>query len=141
MSHGTAAEVAQKWSQRSQAAAADYTAGVERVSVAPGEKAAAAATTWLARLNDPATVAKFKRKVSAVDLATWKAAASQYGSARYSQGVAAKEPKMAKALSTLLPFIDAGVAQVKRMPNATFEDRLQRSRAMQVYMHGYRGQA
>lgn len=141
MAHGTAAEVATKWSQRSQAAAPEYTAGINRVTVAPGTQAAAAADTWLARLNDPVTRAKFQRKVAAVTLEQWKSAATQYGASRYSQGVAAKESKFQAAMTTLLPFIDNAVAQVKAMPNATFEDRLQRSRAMQTIMHSYTGSA
>lgn len=139
MAHGSAADVATKWSQRSQAAAPDYTTGIQRVTTAPGQLAAAASATWLARLNDPATVAKFQRKVAAVSLQAWQNAATQYGASRYSQGVAAKEGKFASAMQNLLPFIDNAVAQVKAMPNATFEDRLQRSRAMQTIMHSYTG--
>lgn len=139
MAHGSADEVATKWSQRAQAASSEYTAGIARVTTAPGQLAAQAAQTWLARLNDPATVAKFQRKVQAVSLQDWQNAATQYGASRYSQGVAAKEAKFASAMNKLLPFIDQAVAQVKRMPNATFEDRLQRSRAMQTIMHGYTG--
>jgi hypothetical protein len=141
MAHGTPTEVAQKWAQRSQAAAPEYTAGVNRVTVAPGERAAAASATWLARLNDPQTKAKFERKVRAVTLEHWKSAASQYGASRYAQGVAAKEQKFAAAMVPLLAYIDNAVAQVKAMPNVTFEDRLQRSRAMQTLMHNYQGTA
>jgi hypothetical protein len=92
-------------------------------------------------LQDPATKAKFIRKVQAVSLEQWKNAAANYGASRYSQGVAAKEQKFAAAMQNLLPFIDQAVAQVKAMPNATFEDRLQRSRAMQTIMHSYTGTA
>lgn len=141
MAHGSPQEVAQKWSQRSQAAAQDYTAGINRVSTSPTEAAANAHATWSARLADPNTVAKYQRKLRAVTLEEWKSAAAQFGASRYSQGVAAKEAKFERAMVPLLQFIDSAVAQVKRMPNVTFEDRLQRSRAMQTLMHNYKGAA
>lgn len=141
MAHGTATEVAAKWATRAQAAQADYTAGVNRVTQAPGAAAAAAADTWQARLQDPATKAKFQRKVSAVTLDQWKTAAANYGASRFAQGVAAKEQKYAQSMGPLLSFIDNAVQQVKAMPNVTFEDRLQRSRAMQTIMHSYQGTA
>lgn len=141
MAHGTPQEVAQKWAQRSQAAASDYTAGVQRVTTSPTDAAANAHATWIARLQDPATVEKYQRKLRAVSLEQWKQAATQYGASRYSQGVAAKESKFEAAMVPLLQYIDNARAQVHRMPNATFEDRLQRSRAMQTLMHNYRGQA
>lgn len=141
MAHGTPQEVAQKWSQRSQAAAPDYTAGINRVTSSPTAAAAAAVQTWLARLQDPATAQKYVRKLNAVTLEQWKTAAANYGASRYSQGVANKEAKYQAAITPLLQYIDSAVAQVKSMPNATFEDRLQRSRAFQTIMHNYQGTA
>lgn len=141
MAHGTAAEVAAKWAKNAQAAQSEYTAGVNRVTQAPGEKAAQAANVWQARVSDPQVLEKFKRKVSAVSLDQWKNAAANYGASRYSQGVASKQEKFAQAMQPLLQYIDNAKQQVHAMPNVTFEDRLQRSRMMQVLMHRYQGTA
>jgi hypothetical protein len=137
MAHGTPQDVAAKWAQRASAAGTDYTAGINRVAVSPGQAAAAAAPTWQAAVSSPDALAKYKRNVGLVTLEAWQNAATQYGSARYTQGVAAKQAKYEAIMAQLLPYIDRGVAQIKAMPKATFEDRLQRSRAMQVYMHNF----
>lgn len=139
MARMTAAEVAQKWAQRAGAAQADYTAGVNRVTEAPGQAAANAADVWQARLQDPQVLAKFKRKVSAVSLEQWKSAAANYGAARYAQGVSSKTAKFEAAMAPLLSYIDSGLAQIKSMPNVTLEDRIQRSAAWQRYMNKYQG--
>lgn len=137
MAHGTPQEVAQKWQQRSAAAGPDYQAGIQRVTVSPGQAAANAASQWQAAVSSPDALAKFKRNVGLVTLESWQAAATQYGSSRYVQGVQAKEAKFENIMGQLLPYIDRGVATVKAMDKSTFEARLQRSRAMQVWMHNF----
>lgn len=139
MAHGTAAEVAQKWSRNAQAGQQDYTAGVNRVTQSPTAAAAAAGATWQARVSSQAALQKFQRKLNAVSLDEWKTRTTSVGAQRFAQGVAASESKMQSAMTSLLPFIDNLKAQVKSMPNATLQDRIQRMNAWVMGMSQYTG--
>lgn len=137
MSHGTAEEVSASWLSGIQGATAKMTAGVNRVTTAPGQAAVQSKARWQAAMSDPATADKWARNVGNVTLQQWQSAMTQYGINRVAQGAAAKQQKFAAAMGPLLNYIDSGVAKIKAMPNTTFEDRLLRSQAMQRWMHAY----
>lgn len=141
MAHGTPQDVAAKWSRNAQNAAQDYVQGVNRVTVSPTAQAAAAVTTWQARVSSTAAAQKYVRKLNAVTLEQWKARVDAVGQSRYSQGVSAAESKFQAAMVNLLPFIDNLRAQIKAMPNATLQDRIQRANAWINGMAQYQGQA
>lgn len=138
MAHGTATEVAAKWQSRIAAASTEMQAGVDRVSQAPGQAAAAKKQKWINRLMEQGTQDKWARKVAAVSLGDWQAAMKNYGIQRAVQGAQAKQAKYEAALGPLLSYIDQGRQQIRNMPDLTLEDRLQRSRAMQMWMSNYR---
>lgn len=138
MARLTAAEAAAKWSQRSTAAAADYTAGVQRVTTAPGVAAAAAAQTWQTAVASPDALAKYRNNVALVSLQDWQNAATQYGSARYAQGVAAKQSKYENIIAQVLAYQDQILPTIKRMDKSTFAARVQRSVAWQNAMHNFK---
>lgn len=140
MKNLTAEQVASKWSTRASAAAADYAAGIEGVTSNPLDAAAAAADLWQARVNDPATKAKFQRKLRAYPFDQWKAAAAQFGQSRYSSGVTQKTQKYQQAIGNVLAYERAGLAAIERMPKTSLEDRIARSAAWQRYMSKYVGQ-
>lgn len=117
--------VAAKWASRLGAATQEITAGVNSVTVAPGQRAAAQVDTWLARVQ--AARDKWVRNVSGVSLGSWQQAMIQKGVPRVAQGAQAAQPKMAAFMSQFLPHVEAGAAQVRNMPKTTIEDGIQRA--------------
>lgn len=136
--HGTADEVGAKWLRNIQAAQPEMTAGVQRVTVAPGVSAAAKAQKWINSLQDPAVQDKWKRNVSNVSLQQWQSAMTTYGINRVSQGAQEKLPKFVTAMNSLLPFIDNLASQVRNMPDNTYADREQRMLAQVRGMRNYK---
>lgn len=137
MAHGTAQQVSDKWLRGLQNATQDMTDGVGRVTVAPGQAAAAKQQKWINALMDTNTQQKWARNVSAVSLSSWKAAMTDYGINRVAQGAQAKQPKFTTAMNSLLPFIDQVRDQVRNMPDDTPAAREQRALAMMRGMRNY----
>jgi len=123
-----AQQAAEKWTQRLQASTQQIQDGVQRVQVAPGQKAAAAANLWLQRVQQARD--KFARNVAAVSLADWQNAMITKGIGRISAGATAGQPKMQAFMTQFLPHLAAGVAQVERMPKGTIEQSIARMEAM-----------
>lgn len=136
--HGTAEEVSAKWLSRLQQSQADMQAGVARVTVAPGQAAAAKKTKWINALQDPATQDKWARNVASVSLSQWQQAMTNYGVARVAQGAQAKQQKFTTAMTSLLTYIDQGVNQVRQMDDTNPAAREQRALAMMRWMRNYK---
>lgn len=137
MAHGTAQQVSDKWLRGIQNATQDMTDGVNRVTVAPGQAAAAKLQKWVSAMQDQATQQKWARNVASVSLQSWKTAMTEYGINRVSQGAQSKQPKYTTALGSLLPFIDQVADSVRGMPDNTPADREQRALAMMRGMRNY----
>lgn len=121
------AQGASTWQSQFSASGAKYTAGVQAVTTSPNQKAAAAADTWLARLNDAKTKAKFIAKNNSVSLADWKNNAVNIGASRLSSGATKGAPKMQAFATQFYPFLDQTLAKVNAMPNVTLEQRIARA--------------
>lgn len=135
MAKGTPDEITAKWLSRLQGATQEMTAGVGRVTQAPGALAAAKKAKWFNNLQ--ASQDKWARNVAAVPLEAWRSAMTSYGIARVAQGAQAKQHKMQAFLTSFLPYLDRGVQTVKQMDDSTFEARLQRATAMARWNHNY----
>ena len=138
MAHGTAQDVTAKWLSRLQQAQQEMTAGVNRVTVAPGQAAASKRQKWINALQDPATQDKWARNVASVSLSQWQQAMNDYGIARVAQGAQAKQQKFETIMSSLLTYIDQGVNQVKQMDDSNYAAREQRALAMMRWMRNYK---
>jgi hypothetical protein len=97
-----ATAAAQKWASNLGAATAAYTAGVQGVTVAPGQKAAAAQASYIARVTEKAPV--WAANVAAVGLGEWQTAAVQKGAPRLASGATAAQPKFTTFLQALLTY-------------------------------------
>lgn len=118
-------QVAAKWSQRLTAAIPDIVAGVNAVTVSPGQQAAAAADTWASNVQNAKS--KFARNVAKVDLNTWKTVTAAKDQARIADGATQGQPKMANAMAKLLPYINQ---QVNSLPaRGNLEANIARSAA------------
>jgi hypothetical protein len=103
--------IATKWKTRAQAAAPDYTAGVSNPAVQWAGPTADAASNWGQGVQDAVTNKRFESGVAKAGDAKWRAGATQKGSQRYGQGVAASgnnyqtgfEPFRAALASASLP--------------------------------------
>lgn len=95
-------QIAAKWAQNLQAAGPSITAGVQAVTVAPGQAAARQKQVWTQ--NTTAAADKWARNTAAVPLETWKADMLNKGVARIGQGAQAAQPKMVSFMSKLLPY-------------------------------------
>lgn len=129
----------EKWAARTAGATAEMAAGVNRVTEAPGAKAAAKSAKWLAAVT--AAEAKFKRNVGRVTLEQWKRSTLDVGVPRVASGVQAKKQKWGDFAAEFFPYLDQGIQRVQAMPDTSFEDRVQRMVAMVRHTHGFQRSA
>lgn len=137
MAHGSAQEVAAKWLSRIQQAQPEMTAGVARVTTAPGQAAANKRQKWVNSLMDPMTQDKWARNVASVSLSSWQAAMNDYGIARAAQGASAKLAKTEAAFQSLLQYVDSVKSQISAMDDSTPAAREQRALANMRLMAKY----
>lgn len=123
MARLTPEQQAEKWANRLSGATADIAAGIDRVTEAPGRKAAAQKAAYLAGIQAKAD--KWERNVARIDLGTWQAAAKN-GVQRVAQGAQSKKGKMQDFLREFQPFQDNVTARVRQMPRGTLEQNLAR---------------
>jgi len=117
-----------KWLNRLSGASQDVINGVNGVSVAPGQLAAAQQQKWLA--NVQAAADKWKRNTGAVSLEQWRQYMLNVGVPRIAQGAQAKQAKYGNFAAQFFPHLEAGIAKVKSMPSTTLEDNINRAVAM-----------
>jgi len=129
-------QIADKWANRLSGATAEITAGIDRVTVAPGQKAAAKKDKWL--LNVQAAQDKWASRVGSVSLEEWKTAAKTVGVQRVAQGAQAKKGKFASFISEFQPHLDALDSKLQSMPDTTFEQRLARMTAAARHNHDFK---
>lgn len=125
MAKTDASQVAETWKNRLSAATTEIQNGVNRVTTAPGQQAAAKRDLWLARLQ--ASQAKWARNVAAVPLDEWKNKMLTVGVPRIAQGAAANQHKMQDFMTEFLPFVNNVAQKVRQMPNTTLEDSIARA--------------
>lgn len=116
------ASVVAKWQQNASNAVQSYKDGVASVNVAPGQAAARQKNAYVQGVQSSADV--WAKKVSAVSLADWQAAAQGKGGDRYSGGVAAGAPKMAAFMQNFLPKVQSIAASLP--PRGTLEQNIAR---------------
>lgn len=127
----SAADAAAKWQQNFGAAGPAWAAGIEAVTVAPGQAAAAAQDRYL--LGVQTNVSKWATKTAAVPLATWKTVSVQKGQSRLASGAQAGLAKYQTAIQKVLDAEKSIVASLP--PRGTVEQNIQRSSAFQLAMH------
>lgn len=117
-----------KWLNRLSGASQDIINGVNGVTTAPGQAAAAQQQKWLQ--NVQAAADKWKRNVGAVSLEQWRHYMLTVGVPRVAQGAQAKQAKYGAFAQQFFPHLEAGIAKVKSMPSTTLEDNINRAITM-----------
>ena len=138
MAKVTPQEAAEKWNRRTKGATADYTRGVQRVTEAPGAKAAQQADRYAAGVAEAVASGKWQERVGAVTLTDWQAKAVNKGAPRIAAGVEEATTDMAKFMGELLPHIDGGKAQVDAMPKNNIEDSIARATTFMRHMSTFK---
>lgn len=127
----SAADAAQRWQNGFGAAGAKWAAGIESVTVAPGQLAAAAKPRYLQGVQQ--NVDKWAANSAAVSLATWKSQSVSKGQSRLASGATAG---MAKYQQKIGPVLDAIKSITNSLPpRGTVEQNIQRSSAFQLQLH------
>lgn len=126
MSKLTASEYAEKWGRNLKQSTSDIRAGVERVTEAPGIKAAREGDKMLAGITRSIQDGTWQRAVAGVSLQDWQTATVQKGIGRIAAGVDGAMTKQVSMAEKLLAAVDSVKAQVDQMPSTTLEDRIQR---------------
>jgi hypothetical protein len=129
MKNLSAADIAAKYAQRAGAAAGDYTAGIDRVTEAPGQRAAAAQDKMLRKVTEAVQSGKWGERVASVGLTEWKNAAKTKGGARYASGVEAGKGKMQAFMTEFIPHLQQLDGILASMPSVTVEDGVNRAAA------------
>lgn len=128
-----AKEVTEKHARRLKGAIEDMRIGIEKVSVAPTAQAAAKQDKMKAKINAAIDSGKWANGLRAVSLEEWKGKITSKGLPRIASGIDGATAKVEKFYSQLLPHIDRTVADVKRLPDLTLEDSINR---MSTFVRG-----
>jgi hypothetical protein len=120
---GTPASITAKWASRTAGATQQVIEGVARVTVAPGQKAAAQKSAYLA--NVQAKADKWERNVGRVTLQDWQQATTA-GAQRIAAGVQAKQGKMENFLTQFIPHVERVQQRVQAMPRGNMEQNIAR---------------
>lgn len=110
MSSMTPDQVAAEWAQRLAGSTGKIQAGVQAVSVAPGQLAARNKAGYVQGVT--AAQDKWAARTASVPLTTWQNDMIQKGLPRIAGGATAAQPKMAAFMGQFLPFLAAGVSRL-----------------------------
>jgi len=131
----TAAQAAQAWQSGFAGAATKYEAGINAVTVAPGQLAAAQKNLYLSQVQAAANT--WAAKVGAVSLQDWKTASTSVGSQRLATGATKGAPKMQAFMTNFLPQLSSIVDSLGA--RGTFEQNMARFSAYATALHQKKG--
>jgi len=114
---------ADRWSNGMSNASQKIQSGIEAVTEAPGQKAAAAVELWFKRIQQSKD--KFARNVAAVSLNDWKQAAIKKGIPAIQNSVSLAKPKVQKAAEKLIPAINNALSDIPER-GMTLEENMRR---------------
>jgi len=126
MARVTATEFQEKHARRLKGALEDMRSGVDRVTESPTGAAAKKVDKMRANLLAALDSGKWQRRLNAVTLEEWKRKMIDVGVNRVSAGIDAAAPKVTAFAEELLPYIDSGVNEVKKLPDVSLEDNINR---------------
>lgn len=132
----TPEQAAENWVRGLTNAGPKIEAGIDRVTVSPGQKAAAAADKWHASVTQARD--RFARGAASVTLADWQTA-TKAAAGNVASGAQRKQGKYAQKVTPVFQHLASVVGRVDQMPSTTYEQRRQRALAMMDGMHAYRG--
>jgi len=130
----SASDAAATWAQRLGASGPKWAAGVNSVTVAPGQLAARAKNLWLT--NVTAAADRFAANSAKVSLQEWQQATVSKGQPRLASGATAAQPKVEAAFAKLFPAIQSAVNALP--PRGDIEANINRAAMFARAMHAYK---
>ena len=122
----TPKEAQEKHARRLKASIEDITAGVARVTEAPGKKAAAKADKMLANLTEKVRDGTWAKRVAGVSLEDWKRHMTEKGIPNIARGIDGAAAKTEDFFAQLFAYQDGIKVELDRMPDLTLEDSISR---------------
>lgn len=122
----TPKEFAEKWSKNLSASTEYIRLGVQKVTVAPSEKAIQAKEKFKRRLIEAIDKGNWENGLKSYTLEQWKADMLNKAIPRIPEGADKAKSKVESFASKLLPYIDSGLEKIKTMPSVTLEDNIRR---------------
>src|SRR4051812_42650932 len=114
-----------RWRDSASVAQGRYTEGVQQTQVDVVGRAISAQPKLKAGFNQAVDSGRRARNLADVGTAGWKQATVAKAS-NYATGIAAGADKYQRSMSTWLPIIQGAASSVQGMPNASFQDSLNR---------------
>ena len=134
----TPSEAREKHARNLKASIEDIRKGIDRVTVAPGQLAAAKQDKMQARLSEALSSGKWARRVAATTLEDWKKAAREKGVNRIAGGIDAAAAKTEAFYSELFPYEESLQGKIKSMSDVTLEDNIGRAESWMRGMAQFR---
>lgn len=122
----TPEEAAVKQATRLKNSTEDIRRGIDRVTEAPGVKAAAKQDKMLANLTQAVQNGKWARNVAAVSLEEWKRKTRDIGVNRIAAGIDGAKEKQVQFYTQLFAYQETVQREIQKMPDITLEDNLNR---------------
>lgn len=126
MAKVTAEQFQEKHARRLKGAVEDMRRGVENVTEAPTLKAAAKKEKMKTNLMAALDNGKWERGLKRVSLEDWKGQMVNKGIGRVAAGIDGAADKVKAFATQLLPHVDAGQRDVRKMADTTLEDSINR---------------
>jgi len=123
----TPEEFQEKHARRVKAALDDMRRGVQRVTEAPGKKAAAKKEKMRTKILEAIDSGKWEERVASVTLEEWQRAMVEKGVARVPQGIDGAADKIRAFAEQLLAHQERVLAEIEQMPDLTLEDSIARA--------------
>lgn len=124
----------QKWGTNLNGAGTYIKNGVNRVTVAPGQAAAAAQDRFAAGINAAISSGKWARNVSAVSLQAWQSSMIDKGMGRIGAGVAQAQKTKGEKITRLLANVDTAAAAAHALPKGGLQQGIARATAFMTAM-------
>ena len=129
-------EMLSNWKKRLASSTEDITKAVNLVKEAPGVKAARNKANWINAMNSPDVQNRWAKNVAAVSLETWKDRMIKKGIPALMNAVNnVDESKMKNFFTWLIDAENNVLADIEKMPNLTFENRVARATTWIRNMH------
>jgi len=119
-------EIATRWASSLKASTDKIRQGVEKVDVAPSQKAIAAKDRLKAGLIEAIDKGRWERQLSKVTLDEYKRLMTEVGVSRIPSGVDANVGKVNQFASKLVPAVNQALVEVNKIKPVTLEDSIHR---------------
>jgi hypothetical protein len=135
----TAAQVAQKWSTNLQNSTPTMTSGINGVTVAPTQLAAAQSQAYVTGVQNAVASGRWQSALQKVSLSQWQNAMKTKGIPRVQQAATTDMPTVQAAFGPLLDFVYNARDQINStMPRGSLAQNIQRMNAMVQAMAAYK---